>query len=70
MENKEGQYVKRIQKDYTLAFKLQVVSEVENGEIGLRAAQRKYGIQGDSTIRTWIEKHGQFNKSCSTPNCP
>lgn len=63
MENKEGQYVKRTQKDYTLAFKLQVISEVESGEIGLKAAQRKYGIQGNGTIRTWIEKHGQYDKS-------
>lgn len=37
MESKEGQYVKRTQKDYTLAFNLQVISEVESGEIGLKA---------------------------------
>ena len=63
MENKENHYVKRTQKDYTLAFKLQVVSEVENGQIGITAARRKYGIQGHGTIRRWIEKYGQYDKS-------
>jgi uncharacterized protein YceH (UPF0502 family) len=34
------------------------VSGVESGEIEIKAAQRKYGIQGDATIKTWIEKFG------------
>jgi transposase-like protein len=63
MEKTKNEYVKRTQKDYTEAFKLQVVSEVENGEIGITAARRKYGIQGHNTIRTWIEKYGIFDKS-------
>jgi transposase-like protein len=52
MESTENQYVKRTQKDYSYAFKLQVVSEVERGELSKKAAQRKYGIQGDATIRS------------------
>ena len=68
MENKENHYVKRTQKDYTLAFKLQVVSEVENGQIGITAARRKYGIQGHGTIRRWIEKYGQYDKSYKLKN--
>ena len=52
---------KRTQKDYTLAFKLQVVEEVENGELSQDAAQRKYGIQGNATILTWLRKHGRLN---------
>ena len=62
MERTKNEYVKRTQKDYTEAFKLQVVSEVENGEIGITAARRKYGIQGHNTIRKWIEKYGIFDK--------
>ena len=31
---KERQYVKRTQKDYGMSFKLQVVWEVERGELG------------------------------------
>lgn len=63
MENKENHYVRRTQKDYNLAFKMQVVSEVEEGKIGLTAARRKYGIQGHGTIGVWIEKYGQYDKS-------
>lgn len=55
------QYVKRTQRDYTYAFKLQVVQEVETGELGIKAAQRKYGIQGDATVRTWLRKHGNLD---------
>lgn len=61
MESTENQYVKRTQKDYSYAFKLQVVSEVERGELSKKAAQRKYGIQGDATIRTWIKKYGNLD---------
>lgn len=59
--NKESQYVKRTQRDYSYAFKLQVVSEVESGVLGIKAAQRKYGIQGDATVRTWLIKHGNLD---------
>lgn len=52
---------RRTQKDYTLAFKLQVVEEVESGELSQDAAQRKYGIQGNATILTWLRKHGRLN---------
>ena len=62
MEESKKQYVRRTQKDYSEAFKLQVVHEVENGEIGITAARKKYGIQGHATIRTWIEKYGNFDK--------
>ena len=60
-EGKEDEYVKRSQKDYTYSFKLQVVREVESGQLGLKAAQHKYGIQGDATVRTWLRKHGNFD---------
>jgi hypothetical protein len=48
---------KRSQRDYSLAFKLQVVSEVEKGELSYKQAQRKYGIQGRSTVLVWLRKH-------------
>lgn len=54
---------KRSQKDYTLAFKLQVVDEVEKGELSQDAAQRKYGIQGNATILVWLRKHGRLDWS-------
>jgi transposase-like protein len=56
---------KRTQKDYTLAFKLQVVDEVEKGELSQDAAQRKYGIQGNATILVWLRKHGRLDWSAN-----
>lgn len=53
--------IKRTQKDYSLAFKLQVVDEVEKGLLNQDQAQRKYGIQGNATILTWLRKHGTLN---------
>lgn len=54
-------YVKRTQKDYTLGFKLQLVQEIEQGGISLTEAKLKYGIQGDSTVRRWLQKYGNFD---------
>lgn len=50
---------KRSQRDYSLAFKLEVVSAVEKGEITYKQAQKKYGIQGKTTVLVWLRKHGQ-----------
>jgi transposase-like protein len=55
------EYTKKTQKDYSLAFKLQVVDEVEKGLITYKQSQRKYGIQGRSTVLKWLRKHGQLN---------
>ncbi len=52
---------KRTQKNYSLAFKLQVLEEVEKGEHTYKQAQRKYGIQGSSTVLVWLRKHGRLN---------
>jgi len=53
--------VKNTQKDYSLAFKLQVVEEVEKGYLTYKQAQAKYGIQGHSTVLKWLRKHGRLN---------
>jgi transposase len=52
-------YVKRTQRDYTLAFKLAVVEQVEKGELSYKQAQAQYGIQGCSTVLKWLRKHGR-----------
>ena len=57
METVSEPVKRRSQRDYSLAFKLQVVSEVEKGELSYKQAQRKYGIQGRSTVLVWIRKH-------------
>lgn len=40
------QGIKRTQRDYSLAFKLSVVAQVEKGELTYKEAQQRYGIQG------------------------
>ena len=54
-------YVKRTQKDYSISFKLQVVEEIESGQIGRLDACHKYGIQARSTITQWLRKYGTFD---------
>ncbi len=52
--------IKRTQKDYTLAFKLSVVEQVEKGELTYKQAQTRYGIQGRSTVLVWLRKLGRL----------
>ncbi|WP_125891363.1 IS3 family transposase [Providencia rettgeri] len=59
---------KRTQRDYSLAFKLQVVDQVEKGELTYKQAQYQYGIQGCSTVLVWLRKHGRLDWSEGTPN--
>lgn len=61
MEPKEAKHSKRTQRDYPHGFKLQVVAEVERGESTYKQAQRKYGIQGRSTVLTWLRKFGTMD---------
>jgi len=51
--------VRRSQRDYTLAFKLAVVDQVEKGEMSYKEAQARFGIQGRSTVLVWLRKHGR-----------
>lgn len=37
-------YVKRSQRDYSMSLKLQIIGEIERGELSTTSAQRKYGI--------------------------
>ena len=55
--------IKRTQRDYSLAFKLSVVGQVEKGELSYKEAQRRYGIQGRSTVLVWLRKHGVLDWS-------
>lgn len=58
---------KRTQKDYSLSFKLQLVEEIEQGELTKSQAKLKYGIQGDSTVTKWLQKYGNFDWEHQTP---
>lgn len=61
MTTSNNTYVKRTQRDYTLGFKLQVVAAVERGDMTYKQAQDIYGIQGRSTVLTWLRKHGKMD---------
>jgi transposase len=60
-------YLKRTQRDYSLAFKLQVIDEVEKGHLTWKQSQKKYGIQGRSTVLVWLRKHGTLDWKSKTP---
>ncbi len=60
--------IKRTQRDYSLAFKLAVVDQVEKGVLTYKQAQDKYGIQGCSTVLVWLCKHGKLDWSQGTPS--
>lgn len=59
-------YVKRTQKDYSMSFKLQVVREIEQGELSTHSACQKYGIQARSTVVQWLRKFGNFDWESQT----
>ena len=61
-------YVKRSQRDYSMSLKLQIIGEIERGELSATSAQQKYGIQGRSTIINWLRKYGNFDWENKTPS--
>ncbi len=61
MQKQNKNIIRRSQRDYSLAFKLQVVQQVEKGELTYKTAQRYYGIQGRSTVLVWLRKHGNLD---------
>ncbi len=60
-EQEVRSYQKRTQKDYSLAFKLEIVDAVEKGELTYKQAQVRHGIQGRSTVLIWLRKHGRLD---------
>lgn len=62
--------IKRTQRDYSLAFKLTLVDQIEKGEMTYKQAQDRYGIQGRSTVLCWLRKHGQLDWSLGSPPIP
>ena len=61
MDIADGKPKRRTQRDYTMGFKLQVIAAVENGDMTYKQAQGIYGIQGRSTVLTWLRKHGKLD---------
>ena len=55
MEEFKNKYVNRTQKNYSLSFKLSVVSDIERGDISITESIHKYDIQGNTTISHWLK---------------
>lgn len=51
-----------------MSFKLQVVQEIESGNLSPTAACRQYGIQSSSTVTAWLRKYGSFDWENQTPS--
>ena len=45
---------------YSEAFKSQVLTEIESGQLTIAEARRKYNIVGVHTIPDWARKSGRF----------
>lgn len=63
MDKEEIKRKRRTQRDYNLAFKLQVISQIEKGEMTYKQAQKYYGIQGNSMVLVWLRKYGTLDWS-------
>jgi transposase len=60
-------YVKRSQRDYSMSLKLQIVSEIEKGNISITQTRKQYGIQSYGTVLNWLRKFGNFDWENQTP---
>lgn len=60
-DNQAYQYVKRKQSDYPLPLKLEIIQEIERGNLSTRGVMIKYGVQSRATIIAWLRKYGNFN---------
>ena len=61
MEKENGHAESYKHYRYSYSFKKQVIEEIENGQISMNAAARKYGASR-STIKKWFDKMGNFDK--------
>ena len=48
---------------YSEAFKIHVVSDVENRRLSVAEANRKYNIAGHNTVSKWCRKYGKSTKN-------
>lgn len=45
---------------YSEAFKLEVLNQIDRGDLSIEDARRKFGIRGCSTVQSWAMKYGRF----------
>ncbi len=56
---KNSNYDQRLFKQYSSAFKLKVVNEIESGKLSISQARGIYDIGGAHTISRWIKNLGK-----------
>jgi transposase len=61
-------YVRRKQGDYSFTFKIQLVRQIEQGELSITAARKLHGIQSHGTVLNWLRKYGNFDWENQTPS--
>jgi transposase len=66
-KHEETRYVKRTQKDYSMSFKLQIVQEIERGQLTVTEATKTYGIQNRTTVVNWLKKFGNLFTMSKSP---
>jgi transposase-like protein len=54
-KHEETRYVKH-SKDYSMSFKLQIVQEIERGQLTVTESTKTYGIQNRTTVVKWLRK--------------
>lgn len=59
---KEPKVQQKTTNSYSVAFKMKVVEEVENGLISANEARKLYNIGGKDTISQWVERYGMNKK--------
>jgi transposase-like protein len=67
MEKHEETLCEANSKDYSMSFKLQIVQEIERGQLTVTESTKTYGIQNRSTVVKWLRKIGNFDWENQTP---
>jgi transposase-like protein len=49
-------------RQYSEAFKMAIVREIEEGDLPVAQVRRKYGILGTGTIIRWLRKYGNGSR--------
>jgi transposase len=64
---KNTNYVKLSQSEYSMSLKPQIVGEIEKGSLSVTEARKQYGIQSRSTVVQWLRKFDNFDWENQTP---
>jgi transposase-like protein len=59
-KHEETRYVKELKKKINV-FKLQIVQEIERGQLTVTESTKTYGIQNRTTVVKWLRKFGNFD---------